>query len=125
MANGGSIITLSFYGANKVMPSYNVMGIAKAALEISVKYLSVDLGDKKIRVNAISSGPMRTLSGAVIGKSREVYKYTQENSPLKRNVKLEEIGKTALFLASDMSSGITGEIHFVDCGFNIVGMPNN
>jgi enoyl-[acyl-carrier protein] reductase I len=123
MVNGGSLITLTFYGSSKVMPSYNVMGIAKAALETSVKYLSVDLGDKNIRVNAISAGPMRTLSGAVIEKSREVYKYTQENSPLKRNVHLEEIGNTAIYLASEMSGGVTGEIHYVDCGFNIVGMP--
>ena len=123
MVNGGSLITLTFLGSNKVMPSYNVMGVAKAALETSVKYLSVDLGDKNIRVNAISAGPMRTLSGAVIEKSREVYKYTQENSPLKRSVQLEEIGNTALYLASEMSAGVTGEIHYVDCGFNIVGMP--
>ena len=123
MVNGGSLITLTFLGSNKVMPSYNVMGVAKAALETSVKYLSVDLGDKNIRVNAISAGPMRTLSGAVIEKSREVYKYTQENSPLKRSVHLEEIGNTAIYLASEMSSGVTGEIHYVDCGFNIVGMP--
>ena len=123
MVNGGSLITLTFLGSNKVMPSYNVMGVAKAALETSVKYLSVDLGDKNIRVNAISAGPMRTLSGAVIEKSREVYKYTQENSPLKRNVHLEEIGNTAIYLASEMSGGVTGEIHYVDCGFNIVGMP--
>ena len=123
MINGGSLITLTFYGSNKVMPCYNIMGIAKAALETSVKYLSVDLGDKNIRVNAISAGPMRTLSGAVIGKSREVYKYTQENSPLKRNVQLEEIGNSATYLVSEMSKGITGEIHYVDCGFNIIGMP--
>ena len=116
MTNGGSLITLTFYGSNKVIPSYNVMGIAKAALETSVRYLSVDLGNKNIRVNAISSGPMRTLSGAVIEKSREVYNFTKENSPLKRNVNLEEIGNTASFLVSDMSKGITGEIHYVDCG---------
>ena len=125
MLNGGSLVTLSFYGSQKVMPSYNVMGVAKAALEASVKYLSVDLGDKNIRVNAISAGPMRTLSGAVIGKSREVYKYTQKNSPLKRNANLMEIGNAALYLVSDMSKSITGEIHYVDCGFNIIGMPKN
>ena len=123
MVNGGSLITLTFDGSNKVMPCYNVMGIAKAALESSVRYLSVDLGDKNIRVNAISAGPMRTLSGAVIGKSREVYKYTEKNSPLKRNVHLEEIGNTATYLISEMSRSITGEIHYVDCGFNIIGMP--
>ena len=125
MPNGGSLITLTFYGSNKVIPSYNIMGIAKAALETSVKYLSVDLGDKNIRVNAISAGPMRTLSGAVIGKSREVYKFTQKNSPLKRNVHLEEIGNTATYLVSNMSTAITGEIHYVDCGFNIIGMPKS
>ena len=123
MQNGGSVLTLSYIGAERVMPHYNVMGIAKAALETSVKYLSVDLGDKNIRVNAISAGPMRTLSGAVIGKSREVYKFTQENSPLKRNVNLEELGNTALYFVSDLSKAVSGEIHFVDCGFNIIGMP--
>ncbi len=123
MKNGGSLVTLSFYGANKVMPNYNVMGVAKAALETSVKYLSVDLGDQNIRVNAISAGPMRTLAGAVISKSREVYKYTQENSPLKKNVNLEELGNTALYFVSDLSKAVSGEIHFVDCGFNIIGMP--
>ena len=119
----GSLLTLSFYGANKVMPNYNVMGVAKAALETSVKYLSVDLGDQNIRVNAISAGPMRTLAGAAIANSREVFKYTNENSSLKRNVNLEELGNSALYLVSNLSSAITGEIHFVDCGFNIVGMP--
>jgi enoyl-[acyl-carrier protein] reductase I len=125
MNNGGSMITLSFHGANKVMPNYNVMGVAKAALEASVKYLSVDLGDQNIRVNAISAGPMRTLAGAAIANSREVFKYTNDNSSLKRNVSLEELGNSALYLISDLSSAITGEIHYVDCGFNIVGMPKN
>ena len=124
MNSGGSFITLTFYGSNKVIPSYNVMGVAKAALEASVKYLSIDLGEKNIRVNAISAGPMRTLSGAGIEKSREVYKFTQENSPLKRNTNLDELGNAASYLVSDMSQGITGEIHYVDCGFNIIGMPN-
>ena len=123
MANGGSLLTLSFYGAKKVMPNYNVMGIAKAALETSVKYLSVDLGSKNIRVNAISAGPMRTLAGAAIARAREVYKYTEENSPLQRNVQLSELGNTALYLVSDLSKAVSGEIHFVDCGFNIIGMP--
>ena len=123
MPNGGSLLTMSFYGANKVMPNYNIMGIAKAALETSVKYLSVDLGDKNIRVNAISSGPVRTLAGAAIANAREVYKYTETNSPLKRNVKLEEIGNSALYLISDLSRAVSGEIHYVDCGFNIIGMP--
>ena len=118
-------MTLSFHGANKVMPNYNVMGIAKAALEASVKYLSVDLGDQNVRVNAISAGPMRTLAGAAIANAREVFNYTSENSSLKRNVNLVELGNSALYLVSDLSSAITGEIHYVDCGFNIVGMPKN
>ncbi len=121
--NNGSLITLTFHGANKVMPNYNVMGVAKAALETSVKYLSVDLGGQNIRVNAISAGPMRTLAGAAIANAREVFKYTNENSSLKRNVNLEELGNSALFLISDLSSAVTGEIHYVDCGFNIIGMP--
>jgi len=125
MNNGGSLLTLSFYGSNKVMPNYNVMGVAKAALETSVKYLSVDLGSKNIRVNAISAGPMRTLAGAAIANSRDVYNYTEVNSALKRNVKLEEIGNTALYFVSDLSSAVTGEIHYVDCGFNILGMPKS
>ena len=125
MNEGGSLLTLSFYGSNKVMPNYNVMGVAKAALETSVKYLSVDLGDKNIRVNAISAGPMRTLAGAAIANAREVYNYTQKNSALRRNVKLDEIGNTALFFISDLSNAITGEIHYVDCGFNIIGMPKS
>jgi len=122
---GGSLVTLSFHGANKVMPNYNVMGVAKAALETSVKYLSVDLGDQNVRVNAISAGPMRTLAGAAIANARDVFNYTSENSSLKRNVKLDELGNSALYLVSDLSSAITGEIHYVDCGFNIVGMPKS
>mgnify|MGYP001304404028 CR=1 FL=1 len=122
---GGSLVTLSFHGANKVMPNYNVMGIAKAALETSVKYLSVDLGDQNVRVNAISAGPMRTLAGAAIANARDVFNYTSKNSSLKRNVDLEELGNSALFLVSDLSSAITGEIHYVDCGFSIIGMPKN
>ena len=122
---GGSLVTLSFYGASKVMPNYNVMGVAKAALETSVKYLSVDLGDQDIRVNAISAGPMRTLAGAAIANARDVFNYTSENSSLKRNVNLNELGNSALYLVSDLSSAITGEIHYVDCGFNIVGMPKS
>ena len=107
------------------MPNYNVMGVAKAALEASVKYLSVDLGEQNVRVNAISAGPMRTLAGAAIANARDVFNYTSENSSLKRNVHLEELGNSALFLVSDLSSAITGEIHYVDCGFNIIGMPKN
>ena len=125
MNDGGSLLTLSFYGSNKVMPNYNVMGVAKAALETSVKYLSVDLGDKNIRVNAISAGPMRTLAGAAIANARDVYNYTQANSALKRNVKLEEIGNAALYFVSDLSNAVTGEVHYVDCGFNILGMPKS
>tara|TARA_B100000579_G_scaffold71262_1_gene54307 strand:- start:31 stop:816 length:786 start_codon:yes stop_codon:yes gene_type:complete len=120
---GGSLLTLSFYGSKKVMPNYNVMGVAKAALETSVKYLSVDLGSKNIRVNAISAGPMRTLAGAAIANARQVYKFTEENSSLKRNVLLEEIGNSALYFVSNLSSAVTGEIHYVDCGYNIIGMP--
>jgi enoyl-[acyl-carrier protein] reductase I len=122
---GGSLVTLSFHGASKVMPNYNVMGVAKAALETSVKYLSVDLGDQNVRVNAISAGPMRTLAGAAIANARNVFNYTSENSSLKRNVNLDELGNSALYLVSDLSSAITGEIHYVDCGFNIVGMPKS
>ena len=122
---GGSLVTLSFHGANKVMPNYNVMGVAKAALETSVKYLSVDLGDQDVRVNAISAGPMRTLAGAAIANARDVFNYISENSSLKRNVNLDELGNSALYLVSDLSSAITGEIHYVDCGFNIVGMPKS
>ena len=122
---GGSLVTLSFHGASKVMPNYNVMGVAKAALETSVKYLSVDLGDQNVRVNAISAGPMRTLAGAAIANARDVFNYTSENSSLKRNVNLDELGNSALYLVSDLSTAITGEIHYVDCGFNIVGMPKS
>ena len=123
--SSGSLVTLSFHGASKVMPNYNVMGVAKAALETSVKYLSVDLGDQNVRVNAISAGPMRTLAGAAIANARNVFNYTSENSSLKRNVNLDELGNSALYLVSDLSSAITGEIHYVDCGFNIVGMPKS
>ena len=124
MKKNGSIVTLSFYGAEKVMPNYNVMGIAKAALETSVRYLSVDLGSKNIRINAISAGPMRTLSGAAIKNSRKIYNFTKENSPLQRNVSLKELGNTATYLVSDLSTAVTGEILYVDCGYNIIGMPN-
>jgi len=120
---GGSLLTLTFYGSNKVIPNYNVMGIAKAALETSVRYLSVDLGKKNIRVNAISASPMRTLSGAAITNSRNIFNYTKSNSALKRNVELNEIGNSALYFVSDLSKAVTGEIHYVDCGFNIIGMP--
>ena len=125
MNDGGSILTLSFYGSNKVVPNYNLMGVAKAALETSVKYLSIDLGDKNIRVNAISAGPMRTIAGAAINNARAVYNFTEKNSALKRNVHLDEIGKSALYFVSNLSSAVTGEVHYVDCGYNIIGMPSD
>ena len=123
--DGGSILTLSFYGSNKVIPNYNLMGVAKAALETSVKYLSIDLGEKNIRVNAISAGPMRTIAGAAISNARAVYNFTEKNSALKRNVHLDEIGKSALYFVSNLSSAVTGEVHYVDCGYNIIGMPSD
>jgi enoyl-[acyl-carrier protein] reductase I len=123
MPNGGSAVTLSYYGAQKVMPNYNVMGVAKAALEASTRYLAVDLGPDNIRVNALSAGPMRTLAGAVIGGARRTFKYNTVTSPLRRSVELDELGGTGLYLLSDLSSAVTGEIHYVDCGFNVVGMP--
>ncbi len=123
MVDGGSAVTLSYYGAQKVMPNYNVMGVAKAALESSVRYLAEDLGSDNIRVNAISAGPMRTLAGAVIGGARTTFKYNKLASPLRRPVELSELGGTGLYLLSDLSSAVTGEIHYVDCGFNAVGMP--
>jgi enoyl-[acyl-carrier protein] reductase I len=122
MNKGGSAICLSYYGAEKVMPNYNVMGVAKAALESSVRYLAADLGPQNIRVNAISAGPMRTLAGSAIGSARKTFKYNMLTAPLRRNVGLEELGNTGVYLLSDMSSAVTGEIHYVDCGFNAVGM---
>lgn len=125
MKNGGSAVTLSYYGAEKVMPNYNVMGVAKAALEASTRYLAADLGPQNIRVNAISAGPMRTLAGAVIGGARTTFKYNVLTAPLRKSVELEELGGTALYLLSDMSSAVTGEVHYVDCGFNVMGMPEH
>ena len=122
MDDGGSILTLTYYGAEQVMPHYNVMGIAKAALESSVKYLAVDMGDKEIRVNAISAGPIKTLAASGIGDFRFILKWNELNSPLKRNVSQEEVGNTGVYLLSDLSSGVTGEIHHVDCGYHTVGM---
>ncbi len=122
MSEGGSAVTLSYYGAQKVMPNYNVMGVAKAALESSVRYLAADLGQDGIRVNAISAGPMRTLAGAVIGGARQTFKKSVAASPLARPVDLKEIGGAGLYLLSDMSGAVTGEIHYVDCGYNAVGM---
>ncbi len=123
MKNGGAMVTLSYLGASRVMPNYNVMGIAKAALEASVRYLAADLGRDNIRVNAISAGPMRTLAGAAVGDARMVFKWNKSHSPLKRTVELNHVGGAALYLLSDLSGGVTGEIHFVDAGFNVVGMP--
>ncbi|HLD95367.1 MAG TPA: enoyl-ACP reductase FabI [Alphaproteobacteria bacterium] len=122
MNDGGSLITLSYAGAVRVMPNYNVMGIAKAALEASVKYLAVDLGDRQIRVNAISAGPIKTLAASGIGDFRYILKWNQYNSPLKRNTTLEDVAGAGLYLLSDLSKGVTGEIHYVDCGYHVVGM---
>jgi enoyl-[acyl-carrier protein] reductase I len=122
MSEGGALLTLTFSGSGRVMPSYNVMGVAKAALEASVRYLAVDLGGDGIRVNALSAGPMRTLAGAVIADSRYVFNWSRDNAPLRRNVALEEVGGAALYLLSDLSRGVTGEVHFVDCGYHVVGM---
>lgn len=122
MQNNGAAITLSYHGAQKVMPNYNVMGVAKAALEASVRYLAADLGPDGVRVNALSAGPMRTLAGSVIGSARKTYKYNIATAPLQRPVQLAELGHTALYLLSDLSSAVTGEVHYVDCGFNVVGM---
>jgi enoyl-[acyl-carrier protein] reductase I len=122
-AAGGSIITLTFSGSVRVMPNYNVMGVAKAALEASVRYLAFDFGRKKIRVNAISAGPVRTLAGAVIGDSRAMFAFQQKHSPLGRGVTLDELGGSALYLLSELSGGVTGEIHYVDSGYNIISMP--
>lgn len=123
MKNGGAMLTLSYGGAQKVMPNYNVMGVAKAALEASVRYMAADLGKDGIRVNAISAGPMRTLAGAVIGDSRFVFNFTETHSPLKKNVTLEQVGGSALYLLSPLSGGVTGEIHYVDAGYNTINMP--
>jgi enoyl-[acyl-carrier protein] reductase I len=122
MTEGGSLLTLSYFGAERVMPHYNVMGVAKAALEASVRYLAEDLGKRRIRVNALSAGPMKTLASSAIGDFRYILKWNEYNSPLRRNVTLDDIGGAGLYLLSDLSSGVTGEIHHVDCGYNVVGM---
>ncbi len=124
MPNGGSLLTLTYLGSQRVMPNYNVMGVAKAALEASVRYLAADLGADGIRVNAISAGPMRTLAGAGIGDARVMFKWNKVQSPLKRTVELDHVGGAALYLLSELSGGVTGEIHFVDAGFNVTGMPS-
>lgn len=122
MPEGGSILTLSYYGAEKVVPHYNVMGVAKAALETSVKYLANDLGPSNIRVNAISAGPIRTLAASGIGDLRYILKWNELNSPLRRNVTIEDVGGSALYFLSSLSSGVTGEVHHVDAGYHLIGM---
>jgi len=124
MRNGGSMLTLTYSGGERTMPNYNVMGLAKAALDSSVRYLAVDFGRDKIRVNAISAGPIRTLAGAGIGDARAMFAFMQKHSPLGRGITLDEIGGAALYLLSDLSTGTTGEIHFVDSGYNIIAMPH-
>jgi enoyl-[acyl-carrier protein] reductase I len=124
MKSGGSMITLTYNGGLRAMPNYNAMGVAKAALEASVRYLAVDFGGRGIRVNAISAGPIRTLAGAGIGDARVMFAFQQKNSPLGRGVTLEELGGAGLYLVSDLSTGVTGEIHFVDSGYNVIAMPH-
>ncbi|PHP69055.1 enoyl-[acyl-carrier-protein] reductase FabI [Zhengella mangrovi] len=124
MPNGGSLITLTYAGSTRVMPNYNVMGVAKAGLEASVRYLANDYGPRGIRVNAISAGPVRTLAGAGISDARYMFSFQQRNSPLRRTVTHDEVGNSALYLLSDLSSGVTGEIHYVDSGYNIISMPS-
>ncbi len=121
---GGSLLTLTFGGATRVMPNYNVMGVAKAALEASVRYLAADYGPDRIRVNAISAGPIRTLAGAGIADSRAMYAFQRDHAPLRRSVTIEDVGGAALYLLSDLSNGVTGEVHYVDAGYNIVSMPH-
>lgn len=125
MKEGGAAVTLSYYGAEKAMPSYNVMGVAKAALEASVRYLAADLGPQGVRVNAISAGPMRTLAGSAIGSARTTFRYNVATAPLRRSVELDEVGGAGLYLLSDLAGAVTGEVHYVDCGFNAVGMPTH
>ena len=122
MENGGSMLTLTYYGSEKVMPHYNVMGLAKSALESSVRYLAADLGDKNIRVNSLSAGPIKTLAASGIGDFRYILKWNEYNSPLRRNVTLEDVGGSAVYLLSDLSTGVSGETHHVDCGYHVVGM---
>jgi len=122
MPDGGSLLTLTYYGAEKVIPHYNVMGLAKSALETSVKYLAMDLGPENIRVNAISAGPIKTLAASGIGDFRYILKWNEYNSPLRRNVTIEDVGGAGLYLLSDLAAGVTGEIHHVDAGYNVIGM---
>jgi enoyl-[acyl-carrier protein] reductase I len=124
MPNGGSLVTLTYGGSTRVMPNYNVMGVAKAALEASVRYLANDFGPHGIRVNALSPGPVRTLAGAGIADARLMFNYQKRHAPLRRTVSIDEIGGSALYLLSDLSTGVTGEIHYVDSGYNIISMPH-
>jgi enoyl-[acyl-carrier protein] reductase I len=124
MPNGGTMLTLTFNGGDRAMPNYNAMGLAKAALESSVRYLAVDFGRDRIRVNAISAGPIRTLAGAGIGDARAMFAFQQKHSPLSRGVTLEDLGGAGLYLLSDLSAGVTGEVHFVDAGYNVIAMPH-
>ena len=121
--SGGSLMSLTYYGSERVLPNYNVMGVAKAGLEASVKYLAADLGPDNIRVNALSAGPVRTLAGSAIGSARKIYKWSEANAPLRRSVTLDQLGMAALYLLSEMSGAVTGEIHHVDCGYNVIGLP--
>src|SRR5262249_31746303 len=121
--NGGAMLTLTYNGGLRAIPNYNAMGVAKAALEASVRYLAVDFGAERIRVNAMSSGAIRTLAGAGIGGARAMFPFQQPHSPLHRGVTLDELGGAALYLLSDLSTGVTGEVHFVDCGYNVIAMP--
>src|SRR5204863_1278491 len=124
MSEGGSVITLTYYGAEKVVPHYNVMGVAKAALEATVRYLAADLGKQNIRVNAISAGPIKTLAASGIADFRYILKWNEYNSPLRRTVSIEEVGAAGLYLLSDLSRGVTGEVHHVDAGYHVQGMKN-
>ncbi|MGH6673953.1 MAG: enoyl-ACP reductase FabI [Xanthobacteraceae bacterium] len=124
MPNGGAMVTLTYNGGLRAMPNYNAMGVAKAALEASVRYLAVDFGKDRIRVNAISAGPIRTLAGAGIGDARSMFAFQQRHSPLHRGITLDELGGAAVYLLSDLSTGVTGEIHFVDSGYNVIAMPH-
>ncbi|MPY73182.1 MAG: SDR family oxidoreductase [Alphaproteobacteria bacterium] len=124
MSAGGCLVTLTYSGSERVMPNYNVMGVAKAALEASVRYLASDLGGRGIRVNAISAGPMRTLAGSAISSARTVYKWQGENAPLRRNITGDDVGGAGVYLLSDLSSGVTGEVLYVDAGYNVIGMLN-
>ncbi|QCI28814.1 enoyl-ACP reductase FabI [Caminibacter pacificus] len=121
--DGASILTLTYLGSQRYIPHYNVMGVAKAALEASVRYLAVDLGEREIRINALSAGPIKTLAASGIGDFSEILKYNEKNSPLRKNVTIEEVGNSAMYLLSDLSSGVTAEVHYVDSGYNIMGMP--